>query len=350
ADSDSFFALESHPQILQGVLSNDSDPDDDRISLFDFTLPANGIVERVGETDFRYTSNIGFSGTDSFSYRITDGENFSEPAFVTIVVSPLDGFRWINPEGGNWSEASNWSQGVVPGTEDNAMIDLSGDYLVELDSDASVARLIVGGGEGQQTVLLKSRTLTIQVLASMGENASFQMTGGTLNGDGNVVVDGELLWSGGTLRGSGETRVNSGGTLILEGRRKELQRRLVTAGQCEWSSGNIRFSNGTFVNAVGGEMDVTLSGNLEWNGGENRFINEGVIRKVGEGQLEANASVGFDNRGEIDVQLGSLVLSGGGTSSGEYLLNEADNARLRQEESNRREQRARTAIRARDCE
>ncbi|MEI6078985.1 MAG: hypothetical protein WCS94_25655, partial [Verrucomicrobiota bacterium] len=44
---------------------------------------------------------------------------------------------WINPLGGNWSVASNWSPSQVPGADDTAVINIDGNYTVALDTTAS---------------------------------------------------------------------------------------------------------------------------------------------------------------------------------------------------------------------
>lgn len=68
------------------VLSNDTDPENDTLSVTNNTNPANGLVVKTGDT-FSYTPNTGFSGSDSFSYTISDGNGNSVTATVTIIVN-----------------------------------------------------------------------------------------------------------------------------------------------------------------------------------------------------------------------------------------------------------------------
>ncbi|HHB92537.1 MAG TPA: tandem-95 repeat protein, partial [Thioploca sp.] len=72
------------------VLKNDSDPNDNLNpnSLTIVTQPNNGTVKLnldTGEVD--YTPNVGFKGTDSFTYQICDTEKLCDTATVTITVS-----------------------------------------------------------------------------------------------------------------------------------------------------------------------------------------------------------------------------------------------------------------------
>lgn len=63
------------------VLANDSDPDNDALSINTFTQPENGTIEQVGE-DFLYTPNADFFGNDLFTYQLVDEtgtvSNFAE--------------------------------------------------------------------------------------------------------------------------------------------------------------------------------------------------------------------------------------------------------------------------------
>ncbi len=72
------------------VLSNDSDPEDDTITISATGFPANGGVEIINTVDgdqLRYTPNVDFVGVDTFSYTITDGQGNSDTATITLVVA-----------------------------------------------------------------------------------------------------------------------------------------------------------------------------------------------------------------------------------------------------------------------
>jgi len=68
------------------VLSNDSDPDGDPLTVTDFTQPSNGSLMLHTDGSFTYTPNSGFTGTDTFTYTITDGRDGTDTATVTITV------------------------------------------------------------------------------------------------------------------------------------------------------------------------------------------------------------------------------------------------------------------------
>ncbi len=70
----------------EGLLTNDYDPDGDTIFVGSFTSPANGSVSvNINSGAFTYTPNTGFSGTDSFQYRIRDPA-FSISSLVDVFI------------------------------------------------------------------------------------------------------------------------------------------------------------------------------------------------------------------------------------------------------------------------
>ena len=74
--------------VAVSVLANDTDPDvpADTIVVTETTQGANGSVTTNGTTA-TYTPNLGFFGTDSFTYTIGDGKGGTDTATVTIAVN-----------------------------------------------------------------------------------------------------------------------------------------------------------------------------------------------------------------------------------------------------------------------
>jgi hypothetical protein len=67
------------------VLGNDTDPNNDPVTIITLTPPAHGSLVVNPDGTVTYTPNAGFTGTsDSFTYRVTDGMLESDPATVSI--------------------------------------------------------------------------------------------------------------------------------------------------------------------------------------------------------------------------------------------------------------------------
>ncbi len=78
--------------VLPGILSNDTDPDGDSLTaelVLDSTAGGNLVLSADGS--FTYDPDPGFVGTDSFTYRASDGTNYSNTVTVTINVNPEAG-------------------------------------------------------------------------------------------------------------------------------------------------------------------------------------------------------------------------------------------------------------------
>jgi Bacterial Ig domain len=71
------------------VLANDYDPDGDPMTVTAVTKPSNGTAAINGTTPntVTYTSKTGFTGTDTFSYTVSDGKGGTATAKVTVTVS-----------------------------------------------------------------------------------------------------------------------------------------------------------------------------------------------------------------------------------------------------------------------
>jgi uncharacterized delta-60 repeat protein len=70
-----------------GVLTNDLDPDGDRLEAELVGFPEHGQVELNIDGSYVYTPNPGFVGTDFFYYRAYDGLDWSETTTVTLRVA-----------------------------------------------------------------------------------------------------------------------------------------------------------------------------------------------------------------------------------------------------------------------
>lgn len=73
------------------LLTNDSDADGDplTVSSTPYSSPSHGTIS-LNSTGWRYTPNADYSGSDSFTYEITDGFGGSATATVQINVTPVN--------------------------------------------------------------------------------------------------------------------------------------------------------------------------------------------------------------------------------------------------------------------
>jgi hypothetical protein len=76
--------------VVVNVLANDLDVDEDTLVAKLVDGPSNGTVTLNDDGTFTYTSNLNFTGADSFTYRVSDGQSESGMATVTLDVTPIN--------------------------------------------------------------------------------------------------------------------------------------------------------------------------------------------------------------------------------------------------------------------
>jgi len=76
--------------VIVNVLANDSDPDDDPLSVASVTQGASGTVGINPDNTVTYTPNPNFNGIDTFTYQAADGTANSNSATVTVTVNNVD--------------------------------------------------------------------------------------------------------------------------------------------------------------------------------------------------------------------------------------------------------------------
>ncbi|MFC3686716.1 Ig-like domain-containing protein, partial [Hydrogenophaga luteola] len=126
------------------VRSNDSDVDNDPLTVTSFSDPANGTVTIDGSGNLVYTPDLDFTGTDTFTYVISDGNGGTDTATVTVNVGGINDAPEANPNTNSTTEDAtlsvNAANGVILGTV-GADTDIDGDTL-------SVSAVSFGGTPG----------------------------------------------------------------------------------------------------------------------------------------------------------------------------------------------------------
>lgn len=87
--------ITENTSVTINVLSNDSDPDGDSLTVNLESNPTNGTVTKTGEAYF-YTPSADFVGSDSFSYFALDGNGGSDLATVNVDVEASSGETYLS--------------------------------------------------------------------------------------------------------------------------------------------------------------------------------------------------------------------------------------------------------------
>jgi hypothetical protein len=205
---------------------------------------------------------------------------------------------WKGASGGNWSNAANWTAGV-PTPVTNACLDhsqVAGDYTVNVDTNATVASLTVGGTSGSVTLdlsgpatpgqimlnnggtvtahgaivigtgaapesidisqlgaaLVNQGTITSQAASSAGPNA----INGNLDNQGTLDVANSVVGGLGSWTSSGTIHVHSGQSLMLQALAGDTTAGFTLSAGTITNDGSFSQTNGSFFATGSGTVTI----------------------------------------------------------------------------------------------
>ena len=139
------------------VLSNDTDPESDSLSVSTVGNPTNGTATLNADGRITYVPKAGFTGTDSFSYTIADGKGGSSTAQVTVTVQASAPDMLASADSGS-SNSDNITSNTRPG------------FTIPAPPAGSVAVLLVDGVAVAATYNATAKTLTPNSAIAEGEH------------------------------------------------------------------------------------------------------------------------------------------------------------------------------------
>ena len=191
-----------------GVLGNDVDPDGDPLTATLVSGPAHGTLTFNPDGSFVYTPDADYSGPDSFTYTVSDGDQTSAPATVTLTVNPVD-----DPP---TAAANTYSLG-----EDHTFsVPASGGLLAndtDLDPSSTLTAILVTGPAHGTLTLNPDGSFTYVPDANFNgvDTFTYQVSDGTATSTPVTVtlnVGDDVTLSPGAGRDTGGTRVTIEGT------------------------------------------------------------------------------------------------------------------------------------------
>ncbi len=125
--------------VSQGFLLNDYDVDSNMLRLSNLvTSTNNGVLSVTSDSSFTYKPNFGFFGTDTFTYKITDGTIDSNIATVTITVNHVNTPPLTNSDAYTITEDAVLQVAVANGLLTNDL-DVNGDALLAVNIPTDVS-------------------------------------------------------------------------------------------------------------------------------------------------------------------------------------------------------------------
>ena len=189
AVDDAFDALNDRPLAVDapyGVLANDTRLEGDPIAVLLGAGPEHGALDVVPDGSFVYTPEAGFVGSDSFTYRLSDGQ------FVDLIAR---GSQWTY-----WDDTADPGAGWNDGTFDDSAWDSGSAQLGYGDGDEQT--LIDGGVTGQRpaTALFRhafdvpdpAATGDLMLWLLRDDAAAVYLNGVAVHRDTNLAADATL--------------------------------------------------------------------------------------------------------------------------------------------------------------
>jgi hypothetical protein len=248
----------------------------------------------------------------------------------------MTAIKWASGVSGNWTTASDWTGGVVPGAGDDVTIDAEGAYGVTISSAAAADSLTLNDASA---TLLVNQHGTFSVGSSVALSAgTLELDGGRINGGTIASTGGTFDWVGGELSG-----VTFDGTLNLDlGPNRFFASDVVMHGADGTGEGVINLiagKNGAPALSLlyTSMMDdaVVNMGNgaqLLWDGGTNSTLTLGVdltIDQTGKTvtlQSESGLLVSIANEGVINATYNDGAMVVGYETGGHYNVGAFTNA------------------------
>jgi VCBS repeat-containing protein len=231
----------------------DIDPDGDPLAVSVVTATAHGTLVLNPDGTFTYTPSAGFNGTDSFVYRIDDGNGGTDTATATITVAPVNDPPVV---GDNSFTVAEDGQVVIAVLDNDS--DPDGDLLsiTEINGQAIVAGGSVALASG--TVTLKTDgTLTFAAAQDFAGSLSFTYT----VSDGNLSAQGVVI---GTVTAVNDAPVNSLPATFNGTEDTPLTLAGISIGDVDAGSGTLTVALsvdvGTLTASAGGNVQVVGSG------------------------------------------------------------------------------------------
>lgn len=331
--------------------------------------PSKGVLSGTAP-DLTYTPNPGASGTDQFTFEVSDGAALSSPATVTLTLVPETGGNlkvWEGNTDSNWASGSNWLGGASPGASDavifddrsvaNLATDATGGFSVErLILTDPIGAVSIGGGTltlGDGIEMLGAiEDLAISAPISVGGDQAWAVgSGGTLtvsgdlsgsatltkSGDGLLALNGTSPFTGAIVVGEGTMELSGGGwyqgyvggastVTVLEGATL-VNVNAHSFGSSNLASRDLVLDGGSFL--LNGEtyirdLEMTAGwvGNVAGGGGDFRARSSGSVVTVRASDEPSAIEASFAAVGsatffvEDGAATSDLVVSGGLTGSG----------------------------------
>jgi hypothetical protein len=202
----------------------------------------------------------------------------------------------------SWHNPLNWSGDAVPGAADNVLIDAPGTPTIRLTQNVATSIASLWS--------LDKMDLSAGTLAVAGEwkqSAGLAMSGGRIQG-GDLTLNGDFSWTGGTIAGASKIRVLPGRELEVGGGVRLEGREVINNGLIDWASGNIAVDGARIRNLEGRTFLMRSPGSMVVAAGgvDGLLVNYGTLAR--EGTPGSTTTIGIAVSNHSPMFFGPIIL------------------------------------------
>jgi VCBS repeat-containing protein len=160
-----------------GVLGNDSDSDGDSITAVLVSGPSHGSLSLKADGSFTYVPVANYNGSDSFTYKASDGTNNSVAATVTLTINSVND--------------APVAAGDSYSTDENATLNVGASGVLANDTDAdgdAMTAVLVSGPAHGSLMLNANGSFTYTPAANYNGSDSFTYRADDGQADSNVAT------------------------------------------------------------------------------------------------------------------------------------------------------------------
>lgn len=202
ANDDNFTIVQDSAATSFTVLGNDTDADSDTLSITGVSNISNGGTATVNGTNISYQPAAGFSGTETFTYDISDGNGGTDSATVTVTVTVANNAPVANNDSFTVTQNSGSTSFAVLGNDTDADSD-----TLSITGISNISR----GG----TVTISGTNISYRPATGVSGSETFTYTISDSNGGSDTATVTVTITPTSTGGGGGGGSNSGGGSFGL---------------------------------------------------------------------------------------------------------------------------------------
>lgn len=241
-------------------------------------------------------------------------------SFTNMIAQTTGDYRsrqtgaWTTATSWQTFDGTNWINAASAPSSSNGIITILSGHVITSNAALTADQVMINSG-GTLSVTGGTFTLAASTATDLDCNGTLNLSGGTLNGGGNINVNasGTFNWTGGINGGGGTMNINSGAALTMSGSNHSLgdTKTLNNYGIWTWTGGNFLYNNGAPVVNNYAVLNINTDADVNQNGANTGTFNNtasGIINKTGSATDETsfNNFSSFINAGTININSGRL--------------------------------------------